>query len=91
MHAMRQVAPGMIAQIADDVEFYVDIAQWMGDFPQDEGDALGVVVTGAIAGALGGVDEIITKSIDEAFGVPTLEANVAGVRATRQAVDACAG
>ncbi|HEY1517962.1 MAG TPA: methylaspartate mutase subunit E [Solirubrobacteraceae bacterium] len=91
VHALRQVAPAMIAEIADDVEFYVDVAQWMGDFPQDEGDALGIVVTGAIAGALGGADEIITKSIDEAFGVPTLEANVAGVRATRQAVDACAG
>ncbi len=91
VHALRQLAPPMLAQVADDVEFYVDTAQWMGDFPQDEGDALGIVVTGAIAGALGGADEIITKSIDEAFGVPTLEANVAGVRASRQAVEACAG
>jgi methylaspartate mutase epsilon subunit len=91
VRALRQLAPPMLAQVADDVEFYVDTAQWMGDFPQDEGDALGIVVTGAMAGALGGADEIITKSIDEAFGVPSLEANVAGVRASRQVVDACAG
>jgi methylaspartate mutase epsilon subunit len=91
VRALRQLAPPLLAEVADDVEFYVDTAQWMGDFPQDEGDALGIVVTGAMAGALGGADEIITKSIDEAFGVPSLEANVAGVRASRQVVDACAG
>ena len=34
VRALRQIAPAMLAQVADDVEFYVDTAQWMGDFPR---------------------------------------------------------
>ncbi len=87
IRVLRELANEYVAEIADDVEIYIDTPQWMGDFPHEEAEAYGVVLSGSIAAVLGGADEIITKSLDEAFGVPTLEANVAGVVATKQVAE----
>ncbi|MGD0153216.1 MAG: methylaspartate mutase subunit E [Thermacetogeniaceae bacterium] len=58
--------------------------QWMGGFPQDESRAFGVIAWGAATAALAGVDKVIVKTPHEALGVPTAEANVAGLLCTRQ-------
>lgn len=58
--------------------------QWMGAFPPDEARAYGVISLGAAIAVLGGATVVVTKSCHEALGVPTAEANAAGVRATRQ-------
>lgn len=63
---------------------YVVTSQWMADFPQDRDQAYGVIAYGSAAAALGGSDMVLTKSLDEAFGVPTKESNAAGLRVTRQ-------
>lgn len=58
--------------------------QWMGGFPQDEAKAYGVISWGATAAALGKATKVIVKSPHEAFGIPTKEANAAGIRTTKQ-------
>lgn len=58
--------------------------QWMGAFPPDEARAYGVISLGAAIAAFGGATVVVTKSAQEALGVPTAEANAAGARATRQ-------
>jgi methylaspartate mutase epsilon subunit len=58
--------------------------QWMGGFPRDEARAQGVIGLGAATAALAEPDKIITKSPQEAKGVPTAEANAAGTRTTKQ-------
>lgn len=58
--------------------------QWMGAFPPDEAAAMGVIAWGAVTAAFGRATEVITKSPHEAEGIPTLEANAAGIRCTRQ-------
>jgi methylaspartate mutase epsilon subunit len=60
--------------------------QWMGGFPQDEAKAFGVISWGAAAAALSGATKVIVKTPHEAMGVPTKEANAAGLRATKQLV-----
>ncbi len=60
--------------------------QWMGAFPHDETAAYGVIVLGAVTAALGGAQQVIVKSPQEALGVPTKEANAGGIRATKQAI-----
>ncbi len=60
--------------------------EWMGAFPPDEARAYGVICQGAAVAALGGAAVIVTKSCHEAYGVPTAEANAAGVRATREII-----
>lgn len=59
------------------------MAQWMGGFPADEGQAYAVICLGAVAAYLGGATFIITKSAQEAAGIPTSEANAAGVSASK--------
>lgn len=66
-----------------DVELSTVMSQWMGGFPADEGQAFGVICMAALAGYLGGVTYMISKSPHEAIGVPTTEANVHGLTASK--------
>jgi methylaspartate mutase epsilon subunit len=70
-------------------DMFISVAthQWMQAFPPNEAEAFSVIVMGAIIAVLGGATQIITKTCDEAIGIPTMEANAAGVRATRKAID----
>ncbi len=70
----------------DDVLLTTVFHQWMGGFPQDESRAMGVIAWGAATAALGGVDKVIVKTPHEALGIPTAEANVAGLLCTRQVI-----
>jgi methylaspartate mutase epsilon subunit len=65
--------------------------QWMGGFPEDEDRAMGVISWGGIAAAMAGADKVITKTPHEAMGIPTREANLQGLKATRQAVNMLKG
>ena len=58
--------------------------QWMGGFPPDEARAQGVISLGSVTAAIAEPDKIITKSPQEARGVPTADANAAGLRTTDQ-------
>ena len=61
--------------------------QWMGGFPQDEAQAFGVISWGAAAAALSGATKVIVKTPHEALGIPTKEANAAGIRTTKQVLN----
>ena len=61
--------------------------QWMGGFPQDEAQAFGVISWGSAAGALAKATKVIVKTPHEAMGIPTKEANAAGLRATKQVIN----
>lgn len=65
--------------------------QWMGGFPHDEAKAFGVIGTGAAAAALAGVTKVIVKTPHEAFGIPTKEANAAGIKATKMTLNMLQG
>lgn len=66
-----------------DVELSTVMSQWMGGFPSDEGQAFGVICMAALAGYLGDVTYMISKSPHEAIGVPTTEANIHGLTASK--------
>ncbi len=61
--------------------------EWMGGFPPDEARASGVIGLGGLTAAIARPDKVITKSPQEFQGVPTKEANAAGLRTTRQVID----
>ena len=71
---------------SDDINLFTVFHQWMGAFPREEAQAFGVIAYAAAVGALGGANVIITKSPQEAIGIPTKEANARGLKATRQVV-----
>jgi methylaspartate mutase epsilon subunit len=84
IQALRELGQERIAASGHtDVRMYVVTPQWMGDFPQDESLAYSVVAYSSLAAVLGGTNLIVTKSTDEALGVPSPAANEAGVKATR--------
>lgn len=58
--------------------------QWMGGFPQDESKAFAVISWGAATAAMAKATKVIVKTPHEAMGIPTKEANAAGIRATKQ-------
>lgn len=65
--------------------------QWMGGFPQDESKAFGVIVTATTIAALAGATKVIVKTPHEAIGIPTKEANAAGIKATKMALNMLEG
>lgn len=69
-----------------DVRITTVFHQWMGGFPQDESKSFGVISWGAAAAALAKATKVIVKTPHEAMGVPTKEANAAGLRATKQVI-----
>lgn len=60
--------------------------QWMGAFPTDEDKAFGLIALGAATAALGGATQVVVKSPHEAAGIPTKEANAAGIKASKQVI-----
>ena len=70
--------------LPDSVTVTTVFHQWMGGFPRDEARAQGVIGLGAATAALAEPDKVVTKSPQEAVGVPTAAANARGLRATRQ-------
>lgn len=75
----------------NDVYITTVFHQWMGGFPQDEAKAFGVISTGAATAALAGATKVIVKTPHEAFGIPTKEANAAGIKATKMALNMLQG
>lgn len=69
-----------------DVQVSTVLHQWMGGFPQDEAKAYAVIAWGSSAAALSHATKVIVKTPHEAMGVPTKEANAAGLRTTRQLI-----
>jgi methylaspartate mutase epsilon subunit len=53
--------------------------QWMGAFPRDKNHSDSLINTATVIAALVGADKIITKTRDEAHGIPTKESNAQAV------------
>lgn len=71
--------------LPDGVRVYPVFHQFMGAFPGKRADAEALIAYGAISARLGGAAKIINKTYQEAYGVPSIEANAAGISLTRMA------
>jgi methylaspartate mutase epsilon subunit len=58
----------------------------MGVFPADRPEADALIFSGGLTARYGQAEKVITKTYHEAHGVPSAEANVAGLRLTRAAL-----
>jgi methylaspartate mutase epsilon subunit len=70
----------------DDVFTPVTLLHWMGAWPQDDAQCAALVTYGGTLAAIAGANSVTTKSVHEAFGIPTPEANAEGLRMTRMAI-----
>jgi len=85
LHTLPELAEEYLARFGfEDAVITTVFHQWMGGFPQDEAKAYGVISWGAATAALGKATKVIVKTPHEALGIPTKEANAAGIRTTKQ-------
>lgn len=57
--------------------------QWMGGFPADEAEAMGLIAMSSTIAALSGATKMINKTPHESVGIPTKEANADGIKASK--------
>ncbi len=69
-----------------DVFTPVTLLHWMGAWPHDEAQSAALVVYGGTLAAVAGAVSVTTKTTHEAFGIPTPQANAAGLRMTRMGI-----
>ena len=69
-----------------DVFTPVTSLHWMGAWPYDEAQAASLVTMGGLLAAVGGAVSVTTKSVHEAHGIPTPQANAEGLRMTRMGI-----
>ncbi len=84
--ALRELRALGEEYLPDDVTVTTVFHEWMGGFPPDEARANGLIGLGGVTAGIARPDKVITKSPQEFEGVPTAEANAAGLRTTRQAM-----
>ena len=92
VNALRDQAREYLDQYGyKDVILTTVFHQWMGGFPEDESRAFGLISLGATAAALSGATKVIVKTPHEAVGIPTKEANAAGIKATKMVLNLLEG
>ncbi|MDH3282166.1 MAG: methylaspartate mutase subunit E, partial [Gammaproteobacteria bacterium] len=70
----------------DDVFTPVTSLHWMGAWPHDEAQSAALIAYGGTLAAVGGAVSVTTKSTHEAIGIPTPDANAAGLRTARMGI-----
>ena len=66
-----------------DAKIHLVYHQWMGAFPRDKEFSDSLITTSTVIASLVRADKMITKTRDEAYGIPTKEANASAVRNTQ--------
>ncbi len=69
-----------------DVFTPVTLLHWMGAWPHDDAQCAALVAYGGTLAAIAGANSVTTKSVHEAYGIPTPQANAEGLRITRMAI-----
>ncbi len=87
VRACAELAEEYLAKFGhEDVFTSVTSLQWLGAWPGDEAQATAMIVNGGILAAVSGAVSTTAKSVHEAYGVPTIEANIEGLKMTRMAI-----
>ncbi|MFD3567900.1 methylaspartate mutase [Streptomyces sp. NPDC058667] len=66
--------------LGPDVEVYPVLHEFMGVFPSTHEFAGGLILLGGLTARLGGATKVITKTVQEARGIPDAAANASGLR-----------
>ncbi len=62
------------------VRVHAVLHEFMGVFPRIRGNAEDLIFYGALVARLGGASKLITKTYQEAYGIPETQANIDGLR-----------
>jgi len=88
----RKLARHYAAQIGcDDAHIHLVYHQWMGAFPTNRDSADQLINMSTVIASMVGADKIITKTREEAVGIPTKEANAQTVANTQYTLNILSG
>ena len=88
----RQLADYYAAQIGcEDARIHLVYHQWMGAFPTNRDSADQLINMSTVIASMVGADKIITKTREEAVGIPTKEANAQTVANTQYTLNILSG
>jgi len=68
-------------------EVFIAFHHWMGPFPTQEADAKSIIASGTRIAQIMSCEKVVTKTYEEAHGVPTNQANHASVKYVRSILD----
>ncbi len=86
-HVIKKLARHYAEQIGcGDAAIHLVYHQWMGAFPTDQNHAEQLISIATVVASMVGADKIITKTKQEAAGIPTKEANAETVANTQYAL-----
>lgn len=83
--ALRAIRRIFARYLPAEVSVFPVFHEFMGAFPEMRPDADALILLGAIAANKGRATKIVTKTYEEALGVPTAAANVQGIWTCRMA------
>ncbi len=81
--ALRTIRALSTRYLGADVEVFPVLHEFMGAFPKTKEYADALILHGGLVARLGGASKVISKTSQEAYGLPDTEANSQGVRTTR--------
>jgi len=67
----------------NDIDVSTVFHQWMGGFPENEAEAMGLIAYSSTVAAFSKATKMITKSPHESIGIPTKEANGLGIKESK--------
>jgi len=83
--ALRSVQMLSRRYLPDDVTLHAVLHEFMGVFPRRRDNAEDLIFYGALVARLGGASKLITKTYQEAYGIPDAQANIDGLRLANRA------
>jgi methylaspartate mutase epsilon subunit len=75
----------------NDADIHLVYHQWMGAFPYNKEYSDALITASTVIAAIVGADKIITKTRNEAFGIPTKEANARAVSSVQYTLNTLKG
>jgi methylaspartate mutase epsilon subunit len=78
--ALRAIPELARRYLPADVEVYSVLHEFMGVFPTRRANAEQLIFYGAVTARLGGAAKLVTKTHQEALGIPDAQANIDGMR-----------
>lgn len=82
LHAIRGLARDYLPK---DVEVFPVLHEFMGAFPKDRVEADSLIFYGSLTAKLGRATKLITKTNQEAFGIPNAMSNAEGILTAKMA------
>ncbi|MFS0593127.1 methylaspartate mutase subunit E [Cytobacillus horneckiae] len=86
MISLRTLATDIFKKYGYTINLSTVYHQWMGNFPREESAAYSVINLGSLTAVLSAANKMILKTPHEAEGIPTLEANMDGIRTSEHMV-----